>query len=528
MKKFLISLLCTAIVVTSIPAMAFAGEKPTTEAESIATEVMEVTEVILSAPQTILEGETCQVTATVNPEEATDKALTWTSSDTTIAEVDETGNVTGISEGIVTITAESSNGVSGSCEIAVEKTVLTLSKPIIKVNCINTTSCKLSWNKVDNASDYYVYRATSKNGKYTQLKKLSGNSALSYKNTGLKPGKTYYYKVKAYDKKGTYHSVYSSIITYKALPKIPELSSSAAVTASSVKLSWNKVSDASGYVIYKRSSSSASWVKIATIKSGKTTSYTYKKAKGNYYYSIKSYRTISKTKYYSNRSLPKRIRVLTKPVVSVNRYSSSSLYKAKVKWHSVTGATEYQLYVKQGENGTYKKVSTVKGTSYTYTAPSHGIYYFYKVRPIYRYNGTTSYGAYSKAEGFKLCHKPSYEHYILSRTDPNTSTFVMVIVNNGDRTMRIYSRTARLSDRDYKEYNRNLYLYNTKIFENQGRLVKASYTDIKPGEEATILLGCDKRTWYDRYSTIWLNVRYEGEYYDISFSDYYGSHYYKR
>jgi phi13 family phage major tail protein len=50
-------------------------------------------------------GSTVQLAATVLPSNATDKAITWTSSDTNKATVDATGKVTGKAAGAVTITA---------------------------------------------------------------------------------------------------------------------------------------------------------------------------------------------------------------------------------------------------------------------------------------------------------------------------------------------------------------------------------------------------------------------------------------
>ena len=49
-------------------------------------------------------GEQLQLTATVTPAAATDKSLTWTSSNADVATVDANGLVTGVSEGTVVIT----------------------------------------------------------------------------------------------------------------------------------------------------------------------------------------------------------------------------------------------------------------------------------------------------------------------------------------------------------------------------------------------------------------------------------------
>lgn len=65
-------------------------------------------------------GETVQLNATVLPEDAEDKTVTWTSSDNEIATVNETGLVTSHNAGTATITATSGD-VSAECTVTVIK-----------------------------------------------------------------------------------------------------------------------------------------------------------------------------------------------------------------------------------------------------------------------------------------------------------------------------------------------------------------------------------------------------------------------
>lgn len=72
------------------------------------------------ASATLTEGETLALSATVLPENATDKTVTWTSSDETVATVKD-GVVTAVKAGKATITAASAAtpSVSATCEIVV-------------------------------------------------------------------------------------------------------------------------------------------------------------------------------------------------------------------------------------------------------------------------------------------------------------------------------------------------------------------------------------------------------------------------
>ena len=65
-------------------------------------------------------GETLQLTATVSPDNADDKTVTWSSSDDSIATVDQNGLVTAKAEGKVVITATNSAGQTATCNITVK------------------------------------------------------------------------------------------------------------------------------------------------------------------------------------------------------------------------------------------------------------------------------------------------------------------------------------------------------------------------------------------------------------------------
>ena len=72
--------------------------------------------------ETVYIGDTLTLTATVSPETATDKTVTWSSSNTSVATVDQDGNVTTKGVGTATITATTNDGTNlkASCQITVK------------------------------------------------------------------------------------------------------------------------------------------------------------------------------------------------------------------------------------------------------------------------------------------------------------------------------------------------------------------------------------------------------------------------
>ena len=77
------------------------GGKTATCRVTVSDREIKVTEITLAA-LAIYVGESKAITATVKPDDATNKELTWTSSDETVATVDATGKVTGKKIGTAT------------------------------------------------------------------------------------------------------------------------------------------------------------------------------------------------------------------------------------------------------------------------------------------------------------------------------------------------------------------------------------------------------------------------------------------
>jgi len=75
--------------------------------------------------KTIKVGESFNITPTVTPASATDKVVTWSSSNNAIASVDTTGKVTGLSTGTATITATTHDGgLTATCTVTVSNTTI--------------------------------------------------------------------------------------------------------------------------------------------------------------------------------------------------------------------------------------------------------------------------------------------------------------------------------------------------------------------------------------------------------------------
>ena len=95
-----------------------------------------VESVTLNLSETTLKyGETLQLTATLRPENATDKSVTWSSSDAGVATVDENGLIAAVAVGKAVITVTTTNGLTAECEVTVTPTPV----ESVTLNHIETT-----------------------------------------------------------------------------------------------------------------------------------------------------------------------------------------------------------------------------------------------------------------------------------------------------------------------------------------------------------------------------------------------------
>jgi len=98
------------------------------------TVISEITSVALNrTAMSIEEGASDTLRATINPSDTTDsKELTWKSSNTSVATVDQNGVVTAVKKGVATITVQTVNGRRAECKITVNPAVENI--PIVSVS----------------------------------------------------------------------------------------------------------------------------------------------------------------------------------------------------------------------------------------------------------------------------------------------------------------------------------------------------------------------------------------------------------
>ena len=346
-------------------------------------------------------------TSFASPQVAAAAALLWAADGTLTP--DEVVDYLEDTASVVTGNEHKSSGSAGilDAETAVEAVLedavpaaVTLSSVTLSTSL---TSATIKWSKVSGATGYQIYRSSDGGSTYSKIKTITSGSTTSYTNSSLSLGKTYKYKVRAYAtlNVGTYYGSFSSAKSVTTKPSTVSIKSASTTTGGYVKVSWSKVSNATGYVIY-RSTNGGSYSKVKTISSSSTTSWTDSSVKPGrvYRYKIRSYKKSGSTTVYSS-SYSSVKKVTAKPAkVTITSVSSSSSRSAKVKWNKVSNATGYQVAYRRKGSSTWNYVTV--STNYKKVTSLRKKNYYVKVRAYTKYNGTKYYGSWSSEKYMKV------------------------------------------------------------------------------------------------------------------------------
>lgn len=228
--------------------------------------------------------------------------------------------------------------------------------PTVKsVSASSSSAVTVKWKKVSGVTGYIIYQKKA-SASYKKIDVVKGASKVSYTQKGLSAATKYTYKIKAYKSKNgkKSYSGYSNAKSAYTRPATPTITSIKSPSKTSVKISWKKVSKVKGYAIYQKIG--GEYERVATVKSGSTTSYTIKGLKSGKKYSfvVRSYYKSGSNNIYSAQSSAKSVYTLhthkyskkiTKPTCTKKGYTTYTCfcgmsYKSDYK----NPAHQYQNY----------------------------------------------------------------------------------------------------------------------------------------------------------------------------------------
>ena len=267
----------------------------------------------------------------------------------------------------------------------------------ISAVALSYDSIRVNWSSVSDATFYNIFYATSLNGTYSQI---GTSTTLSYTHANLTNNSTYYYKIKSVN--GTKESDFSataSATTPKLVINPPSSVNVETLSNSSIKITWNSVSNPTGYAtyyyVYRGTSLNGNY-----IQRGNSTSLLYYTDTGlsqntTYYYKVKS--VVSPPYTVSDFSATASATTCTKMSSPTGLKATGERNAISLKWTKVTGATSYEIHRAASSYGTYSYLRSTSTDSYIDSGLSNGVTYYYKVESVNSCGESSSSSSYSYA-----------------------------------------------------------------------------------------------------------------------------------
>lgn len=200
-----------------------------------------------------------------------------------------------------------------------------------------------------------------------------------------------------------------------------------------IKVSWSKVSGATGYRVYYKKNSADSWnyktttgtsLKLANLSDG-----------AKYNIKVSAYKTVNGNKCFN---AGKTVNIYTLKKINGVAVAKSGT-KVKVSWNNISGETGYQISRSTSKTGTniVSTFATTSGDSKTVSA-NLGTTYYYKVRAYKVVDGNKIYGPWS--EPIKFVRKASST--ATTGQSSSSGTMVWIPTNGGTK----YHKTSGCSN----------------------------------------------------------------------------------
>lgn len=271
---------------------------------------------------------------------------------------------------------------------------------VLEASMHKKRSVLLTWNSDDTEAVYNIYRSLDEESGFELIaSKTDVIDTVKYYDYTLTIGETYYYKIEKIKDDSILTASNTVNVRIRLLPV--ENIEVSITSANKVKLTWDKASYATSYIIYRSTSKDGEYKKIANPKACEYTDKDVLTAKA-YYYKIYSWKKdVSSAKSIASDITAAYTKV-KKPVISM-RYANKNV---NITWDKVTRAEKYYIYRStQNKTGTFKKIGETTNLKYIDKDTTAKKRYFYKVRGVYKKDGKNRLGYLCDAENI-------YTYYI--------------------------------------------------------------------------------------------------------------------
>ena len=352
----------------------------------------------------------------------------------------------------------------------------------VKISGRADNALRVNWNKNADASGYIIEQYS--NGSWNRIARIGNGSTTTYRIENLKAGTNYQFRIKAFGFKGA-EAVYGKYVSISGKTNPASVSGLkiGGTAKDALRLSWNTVSGAEGYIIEKYEANT--WKRIARLEGGKTATYRTEglKAGTSYRFRMRAFGFDGSTAIYGEY---KEITGKTDaaapvaPTVTVGAMTGVKIggradNALRLNWDKNTGASGY--IIEQNQNGTWIRIARIgenSTTTYRVEKLSAGRTYQFRIRGFGFQGSTPVYGNFTYVNGTTipakvsgLCIGGTAADAIRLNWNKNTnaSGYIIEKFQNGE-----WIRVARIADKNTQTYrveglqSRNSYVFRIRTF----------------------------------------------------------------
>ena len=240
----------------------------------------------------------------------------------------------------------------------------------------------LSWSEVPDAIEYRLFRADTANGDFARIASDTTITETTYTDTGLDNGTTYRYTVRVLDAVGESAASSEASATTRPLPGAPG-NFTATGGVASVSLSWDAVTDAVEYRLFRADTANGDFTRIASDVTITETTYTDTGLANNtaYRYTIRVIDAVGESPSSTEATATTR----PLPGAPENFTATGGIASVSLSWDAVTDAVEYRLFRADTADGALTRIAsdtTITETTYTDSGLANNTAYRYTIRVI--------------------------------------------------------------------------------------------------------------------------------------------------
>lgn len=282
-------------------------------------------------------------------------------------------------------------------------------RAVVPVNlngtAISPTAVNLNWTPSEGATSYRIYRSETENGTDTPIAETTDTT---YTDTGLIPGRTYYYRISSYEaENGESESAGPIAVTLAELPA-PQNIQARITEANQVEVSWDAVDSANEYALYRGTNPAGPFTQIAVVDTTGGTDANVNPGT-TYYYQVQArYEGVGGAiSAPIEVAIPVAVPIPAAPTgVTVTAVNCA----AGLTWNPVAGATGYRIFRSANPAGPFTQIGDSVLTNYTDDSLNRGTTYYYQVA-AYNRAGTGPTAATVSVTTASRCPDPCCDCY---------------------------------------------------------------------------------------------------------------------